>query len=264
MHLVDTNNWLNIPVDVFGHILTFCDCGIKTVMGCVSKKMRSYIENHFNWIADSQFTLREYGIKYGYPHIIGWTINPSQYEYNKIIGYIYLGGKYVDVLQPFDTVCMVAVSKNHLEMIKWVLEIKQLYKHFKHSIEEISKFATYYGSLDILQWAYKFDPDSVDMVKNTIYAIRYGHLEIFKWIITEGYVAGYREYCDLLIHGRMDMLQWMQTNDPNWDHLLCRAIAGQNPAYDHIIKWLDGIPMKNNNKKLETNRYQNISQLSNN
>jgi hypothetical protein len=243
MYLSDTDNWLMIiPRDVLNHIFALGD-DIETIMNWVSNDMRSLV-------AKSRFTLREYGITYGYPNIIGWTINTSYHTHNDIIADEYLRIKGCTILNnnKFECVCISGIYNGHLEIVKWAYKIGKDYpgirpndNNVEYSISNIANNASVWGNISILQWAYEIDPKSMNMEKINITSIRYGHLEVFKWIITTGYISGRRAYFNLLFYGRTDMLQWMRKNDPNWNHNICHELAAKNSYNAHIIKWLDGV-----------------------
>jgi hypothetical protein len=147
--------------------------------------------------------LRGYGVKYGYPNIIGWIIDApchehhEHYEHREHRGMIakeYLRGKYGYQGNIFISVYDDAIYNGHLEMVKWAYEMgtRPHDKDLKYLIPNIVKVATYYSRVTILQWACEIDPGSINLEQIIIYAIRNAHFETFVWCITKGYICEYR------------------------------------------------------------------------
>jgi hypothetical protein len=234
-------NWLtHIPKDILGHIFTFCGDKIEIVMKWVSKTMMMHIARNFPQIIDSQCTLREYGIKFGYPKIIGWTINIS-YDHNNMIADEYLDGKELWMIHKFLCVYIHAVRDGHLEMVKWIFEIRKDYNYVKYNISNIADYASLYGNISVLQWAYEIDPTSIDMKQTSLNAIQYGYLEQFKWIITSGYIVESGVYSQLVLYDRVSMFKWARSNDPNWNPAIFHEMAERDPLIKNMDSWITSL-----------------------
>jgi hypothetical protein len=132
----------------------------------------------------------------------------------------------------FDQICQIAPLHGHFNMVKFAC------KNDPSVAETACYTAVRNGYLEIVEFANHIWKVCDDKCGGQIFC-SYGKFKILKWIITTGYVPKKNLYQYVISYDQINVLKWKQTEDPNWDLLLCSELASHH--HKHIREWLESV-----------------------
>ena len=107
-------------------------------------------------------------------------------------------------------------------------------------VNQIIKVAVYHGYLDVLKTYWSDVPeDKIPLLmdaQTSEWAAMRGHLEVLKWLRSEGCPWDEGACLCAAAGGHLEVLKWLRSEGCPWNELLCRMVG--NPI---IVHWIDAI-----------------------
>ncbi len=129
----------------------------------------------------------------------------------------------------FDDINYYASLYGHLEILKWAFA-----NGYYHGCTTISETAALNGHLDILKWANSNTRGNCNNV--CVNAARNGHLECLIWARKIGVFPWDHRVCIYAArNGHFEVLKWARKNGCDWNRFVCTN-AKMNGHYD-ILNW---------------------------
>ena len=160
---------------------------------------------------------------------------------------------------PCKNVCIILSRNQHFDMLKWAIE-----QGYPYDNSRVLNGIVASGDIELLKWitelgctfnevTYKaaIHSGSLEMIKylmaegcpfedkNVIsVAGGYGHLNIVKWAVAEGFPCGWYSWISASINGKLEVLKWAKDNGPGFSAAGCLFQTPINERTFDTIIWL--------------------------
>jgi hypothetical protein len=232
-------NWsIDMPKDVWGVILKYCDAGCTNMLFRVSHRMGQNIGKCPN------VNLCNYGALHGCIDTIIWArANGSHCT---------------------STTCDRAVARGHFEVVKWLCSVNCPLSNFvcniaaRHGHLDIYKFlrenkcvynrstwesALEGGYLEVIIFLQDNEPrreNTGAIVLSCTIAAKRGHLEVIQWLRKHGYPWN-KTTCEAAASGgHLDVLRYIYNNGCKLNIKKC-AVAAAGNGHSEVLQWLHKI-----------------------